>query len=152
MRISIVNVNYMKTKKILFIILLSLIIICNSCTEKKDDYRISSKWTGLYDCEKYSGFYNRSYNVLIDVLMTDEDSALYIREHIIYDVDAINEDEVKCKVKINTDGFFVGKDRYDYYIDGCIRNDSLFANFYLGDTPNVYETNIIRYNGTRLKE
>ena len=132
--------------------LLSSIIICNSCTEKKDDYRISSKWTGVYDCEKYSGFYNRNYNVLVDVLMTDEDSVLYIREHIIYDVDAINEDDVKCKVKIDADGFFAGKDRYEYYINGCIRNDSLFMNFYLGDNPNVYEANIIRYTGARIKE
>lgn len=114
-----------------------MIFLYVSCEKEEYDYRKSSKWTGVYDCEKnYAREYWTEYwrgetnSVIVDIFfMSDEDSALYVRERRIYDFIENPHNTsfaIQCPVKINVDGSFASDTISGDCVEGYIRNDSLY--------------------------
>lgn len=138
----------MKAKFIIIAIVILSVFFFAACTEGKDDYRITSKWAGVYGCEKMRVFNNQVMDVFVDVFLTDEDSVLYVRERIVYDVNnpyiATN---VQLMVKIDTDGSFASYAAKGDYVKGYIRNDSIYMGLNPNDARFEYE-----YKGVRLKD
>ena len=142
------------------------IILCVSCKkELNNDYRIMSKWYGSYKCvkyEDYSFFKKDTLNVVVDILPSELDSMVYVRERIIYDLNENSYLEVKSNVKIDVDGYFDGLNwvanwNINCYIAGNIYDDSLNIKVYpdYETKPTISDDSInrgiIRYVGERIK-
>jgi hypothetical protein len=156
----------MKTKLVLLLMLAIAIILCIACKkEHVNDYRIMSKWYGSYKCVKYGNysFYkDDTLDVIVDILPTNGDSMVYVREHTTYD---LNEDfllEVKSNAKIDVDGYFDGYTwlfnwNRNCYVAGNIYDDSLKIKMYSDyeTKPTIPDDSInigiIRYIGVRIK-
>ena len=108
----------------------------------------TSKWAGVYDCEKIRVFNNWTMDVFVDVFLTDEDSVLYVRKRIVYDVNnPYIYTNVQQMVKIDTDGSFASYAAKGDYVEGYIRNDSIYMGLNPKDARFEYE-----YKGIRLKD
>lgn len=144
------------TIKFLFIVIITVsVLLCVSCQKEYNyDYRILSKWSGVYDCEKH--FYNKQNNVIIDVLIPEDDSVLYFKEQSRYDFDTWF-DGIGGMAKIDNNGYFMRADGEKSYFEGYIRNDSLYIKMFYNyhdkpiepESPRVM---LVTYNGARIKE
>ncbi len=142
-----------------FLILVSSIVLCASCKKETNNYWII--WYGSYDCKKNVNNYDTT-NVIVDILPTEMDSIVYIRERTIYDLNVSSQLEVKANAKIDKNGSFDGAcriislNKYCYF-RGSFYKDSLLMKMYLAyDTkPFVPEDSIageiIRYTGLKSK-
>ncbi|MBR5982811.1 MAG: hypothetical protein IK025_03685 [Bacteroidales bacterium] len=161
----------MKTKCILLLILVSAIFLCATCEKepyenkpgenghRTIDYR--SNWYGTYECEK-SATYISLLNVSVEILPVEDDSSVYIRERIIYDLNETELKVIKMKAMVNAEGFFSGimrePDPYAQtnYVTGYFYSDSLYMKRYTAydSMPTVPDDSvrgdIIRYSGVKM--
>ena len=150
---------FIEIKILLFLMIVSLIFLCISCKKAPYDYCII--WYGSYECKKNVNNYDTT-TVIVDILPTEIDSTVHIRERTIYDLNMSSQLEVKTNAKIDKNGSFDGAcriislNKYCYF-RGSFYKDSLHLKMYLAyDTkPSVSEDSItgeiIKYTGLRME-
>lgn len=140
----------MKKLTVTILILLTISIIAFvSCEKEEVDYR--TKWAGTYMCQKESK--DSIQNVLLNILMADGDSLLYVKEKKENVPFGSEHKYIDVKVKVDPYGdmwYVSGINALSYNFRGSFTGDSIYVRYNLLLGHN-FNTRTI-YKGQKIKD